>query len=99
MQPRPIGETSRPLLPSLRVVMFVPPRSGYRTLYNPAFAFRGGRLPLSQGDRLGPYEIVTPLGAGGMGEVYKAKDSRLDRFVAIKVLPEQLAKDPTLLAR
>ncbi|HEX4824227.1 MAG TPA: protein kinase [Candidatus Polarisedimenticolaceae bacterium] len=56
-------------------------------------------MPLSPGDRLGPYEIVTPLGAGGMGEVYKAKDTRLDRLVAIKVLPEQLAKDPALLAR
>ena len=51
------------------------------------------------GDRLGPYEIVASLGAGGMGEVYKAKDTRLDRFVAVKVLPEQLAKNPDLLAR
>ena len=56
-------------------------------------------MPLSPGQRLGPYEIVAPLGAGGMGEVYKAKDTRLDRFVAVKVLPEQLAKDPDLLAR
>jgi eukaryotic-like serine/threonine-protein kinase len=56
-------------------------------------------VPLSPGTRLGPYEIVAPLGAGGMGEVYKAKDTRLDRFVAVKVLPEQLAKDPELLSR
>jgi serine/threonine protein kinase/Tol biopolymer transport system component len=56
-------------------------------------------VSLSPGDRLGPYEIVASLGAGGMGEVYKAKDTRLDRLVAVKVLPEQLAKDPDLLAR
>ena len=46
-------------------------------------------MTLSPGARLGPYEIVGPLGAGGMGEVYKAKDTRLDRFVAIKVLPSE----------
>lgn len=56
-------------------------------------------MALSPGTRLGPYEILIPLGAGGMGEVYKAKDTRLDRFVAVKVLSEQLAKDPDLLAR
>jgi Tol biopolymer transport system component/tRNA A-37 threonylcarbamoyl transferase component Bud32 len=48
---------------------------------------------LSPGAKLGPYEIVSPLGAGGMGEVYRARDTRLDREVAIKVLPEHLAKD------
>src|ERR1700719_4212611 len=41
-------------------------------------------MPLSAGDKLGPYEIVAPIGAGGMGEVYKARDTRLDRLVAIK---------------
>ena len=48
---------------------------------------------------LGPYEIQAPLGAGGMGEVYKARDTRLDRTVAIKVLPEHLAADPDLKQR
>ena len=43
-------------------------------------------MPLSPGTRLGPYEILSPIGAGGMGEVYKAKDTRLDRTVAVKVL-------------
>jgi serine/threonine protein kinase/tetratricopeptide (TPR) repeat protein len=56
-------------------------------------------MPLPTGKRLGPYEILTPLGAGGMGEVYRARDSRLHRDVAIKVLPEHLAKDPQALAR
>ena len=44
-----------------------------------------------EGTKLGPYEIVPPLGVGGMGEVWKAHDTRLDRFVAVKVLPEELA--------
>jgi serine/threonine protein kinase len=51
-------------------------------------------MPLDPGTRLGPYEIVSPLGAGGMGEVYRAKDTRLDRTVAIKILAEQLSRDP-----
>jgi serine/threonine protein kinase len=50
-------------------------------------------MPLSVGTRLGPYEIVASLGAGGMGEVYRARDTRLDRSVAIKVLPALLADD------
>src|ERR1700685_1607461 len=56
-------------------------------------------MPLSAGDRLGPYEILAPLGAGGMGEVYRARDTKLDRNVAIKVLPAALAQDPERLAR
>lgn len=56
-------------------------------------------MPIQPGTKLGPYEVLAPLGAGGMGEVYKAKDERLGRFVAIKVLPEHLAKNPDALAR
>jgi serine/threonine-protein kinase len=56
-------------------------------------------VPLSAGDRLGHYEIVTPLGVGGMGEVYRARDTRLGRDVAIKVLPPAFAQDPERLAR
>src|SRR5215467_11978211 len=56
-------------------------------------------MTLSTGARLGPYEIVSPLGAGGMGEVYRARDAKLERDVAIKVLPSHLTSDPTALAR
>ncbi len=56
-------------------------------------------MSLASGTRLGPYEIVSALGAGGMGEVYKARDTRLDRTVAIKVLPEHVASDPALKQR
>jgi serine/threonine protein kinase/Tol biopolymer transport system component len=56
-------------------------------------------MPLSPGARLGPYEIVAPLGAGGMGEVYRATDTKLKRQVAVKILPPSLAADAERLAR
>jgi len=56
-------------------------------------------MPLQPGARLGPYEILSPLGAGGMGEVYRAKDTRLDRTVAVKVLPGHLTSHPELRQR
>ena len=56
-------------------------------------------MAVTSGSRLGPYEIVAPLGAGGMGEVYRARDERLERDVAIKVLPEAVSSDPDRLAR
>jgi tetratricopeptide (TPR) repeat protein len=56
-------------------------------------------MPLLPGSQLGPYTIVGPLGAGGMGEVYRARDARLGREVAIKILPEAMAEAPERLAR
>jgi eukaryotic-like serine/threonine-protein kinase len=56
-------------------------------------------MPLSTGTRLGPYEVVSFLSAGGMGEVYRARDTRLDRWVAIKILPTSVASDPDRLRR
>src|SRR2546427_2285009 len=56
-------------------------------------------MTLAAGSRLGPYEVLSPLGAGGMGEVYRARDSRLGREVAIKVLPGELSADRDRLAR
>ncbi len=56
-------------------------------------------MALNSGTNLGPYQIQAPLGAGGMGEVYRARDVKLDRAVAIKVLPDALARDPERLAR
>jgi hypothetical protein len=69
-----------------------------------AFARLGIRVPMAaphllSGRRLGPYEIVETIGAGGMGEVYRARDMRLDRDVAIKVLPAALVADPVRRAR
>jgi len=54
---------------------------------------------LANGARLGPYEILSPLGSGGMGEVYRARDARLERDVAIKVLPDEFAQDKIALTR
>ncbi len=56
-------------------------------------------MPLTAGSRLGPYEILAPLGAGGMGEVYRARDTRLERTVAIKVLPSHLSENAELRQR
>src|SRR5580658_4540281 len=56
-------------------------------------------MSLSVGDKLGPYEILAPLGAGGMGEVYRAHDAKLNRDVAIKVLPASFANDAQYMAR
>src|SRR5690348_288427 len=56
-------------------------------------------MPLKPDDKLGPYEVVVSIGKGGMGEVYRARDTKLDRDVAIKILPSALARDPDRLAR
>jgi serine/threonine protein kinase len=56
-------------------------------------------MTLPADTKLGAYEILAPIGAGGMGEVYRARDERLDRDVAIKVLPESVSADPDRLAR
>jgi serine/threonine-protein kinase len=56
-------------------------------------------MALAAGTKLGPYEILTPIGAGGMGEVYRAKDTKLKREVALKVLPDGFATDPERMAR
>src|ERR1700733_6214868 len=56
-------------------------------------------MPLTSGTKLGPYEIAAPIGAGGMGEVYRARDTRLGRDVALKILPESFARDTDHLRR
>jgi serine/threonine protein kinase len=56
-------------------------------------------MPLSTGDKLGHYEILAPIGAGGMGEVYRARDTKLKRDVGLKVLPDSFASDSERMAR
>ena len=56
-------------------------------------------MSLATGVKVGAYEIIAPLGAGGMGEVYRARDTKLKREVALKVLPEAFARDPERMAR
>src|SRR5882672_3279600 len=61
--------------------------------------YNGARMALTSGTKLGPYEIAALLGAGGMGEVYRACDTRLDRTVAIKILPAHLSDNPEFKQR
>ena len=56
-------------------------------------------MALTPGTRLGPYEVTAPIGEGGMGQVYRARDTKLDRDVALKVLPDSFVHDPDRLAR
>ena len=65
----------------------------------PSDPYNPRQLALTLGTRLGPYEILSALGAGGMGEVYRARDTKLNRDVAIKILPDAFAHDPDRLAR
>src|SRR5262245_309456 len=62
-------------------------------------ALTSRRMPLTPGTRVGPYEVTAAIGAGGMGEVYRARDAKLNRDVAIKVLPPVLSNDPDRLMR
>ena len=70
-----------------------------QTIAHPKLESRGEEVTLAVGSRLGPYEVTAQIGVGGMGEVYRATDTRLDRTVAIKVLPEHVASDSELRQR
>src|SRR6266705_3582749 len=70
-----------------------------RLCHPPAAIMARILMPIPSGTKLGPYEIVSPVGAGGMGEVYRARDQRLGRDVAVKVLPASFSRDPERLRR
>jgi serine/threonine protein kinase len=74
-------------------------REAERLMERPAASAATQKLAAVRGTRLGPYEVIDLIGAGGMGEVYRARDARLGRDVAIKVLPEHVAHDAAALAR
>jgi hypothetical protein len=74
-------------------------RDAERLMEEPALGAATQKLAVTRGTRLGPYEVTDLVGAGGMGEIYRARDTRLGREVAIKVLPEHVAHDPDALAR
>src|SRR3954468_7604961 len=86
-----------------RIVATVLRRLGYRSVPGTCLAPTGRigptSMPLATGTRIGPHEILGPLGSGGMGEVYRASDTRLKRQVAVKILPPEVAADPRRLAR
>jgi serine/threonine-protein kinase len=73
--------------------------AGHRNGFSYSVVESSEIMALAAGTRLGPYEITAPIGAGGMGEVYRAKDTKLKREVALKVLPEAFAADPERMAR
>ena len=78
----------------LRAAANIPKRAPSRRLYNQHFS-----MSLAPGAHVGPYEILAPIGAGGMGEVYRARDAKLNRDVALKILPEAFATDAARLER